>query len=241
MVILPAIDIKDGQCVRLRKGDFATTEKVAEDPLLTAQGFQAAGAEWVHMVDLDGALEGRRVNAGVFESIAKGTSLKVELGGGIRTMGDIAYYLERGIARLILGSVAIKQPQLVREAMQSFGPKHFAVGIDAKNRKAAAGGWLDVAEIDYIDLARRMEDAGVQTIVFTDISRDGMLSGPNLEQLEALQDAVSCGIIASGGIKDIGDIRDLAARKLYGAICGKSLYAGTLDLREAIQAGNCNT
>lgn len=233
MLILPAIDIKDGNCVRLYKGDFSTVETVASDALETALSFEAAGAQWIHMVDLDGALSGERKNASIFARVAENTSLKVEVGGGIRSMDDIEYYLTQGISRVILGSVAVKNPEMVTEAAKKFGDK-IAVGIDAKNGLVAAEGWIEESTIDYIELARRMEAAGVENIIFTDISKDGTLSGPNLEQLTALNTAVSCDITASGGISCLEDIIALSDRGFYGAICGKSIYKGTLSLKEAI-------
>lgn len=236
MIILPAIDIRGGQCVRLYKGDFATAEKVAEDPLATAQSFAQAGAAWLHTVDLDGAVEGRPVNKAVFEQIVRRTPLKVEVGGGIRNMDTIAAYLDAGVSRVILGSAALSDPALVAEAIELYGSDAIAVGIDAREGIVQAQGWLAASTVHYIDLARAMTEIGVETIIFTDISRDGTLSGPNLEQLTALQQAVGGQIIASGGIRDLEDIKALRAAGLYGAICGKSLYKGTLDLAQAIQA-----
>ncbi len=233
MIILPAIDIKDGQCVRLTKGDFSTVEKVAEDPLKTALAFQEAGAEWIHMVDLDGAKEGSLKNSEVFLQVAQNTGLKVELGGGIRTLESIDYYLEQGISRVIIGSAAISNPELVKAAVAKYGDK-IAVGIDARNEMVSADGWLTDSEITYLDLAKKMEAIGITCIIFTDISRDGTLSGPNLEQLDRIKEAVSCEIIASGGIHTMKDIIALNEMGLYGAICGKSIYKGTLSLEEAI-------
>lgn len=236
LTILPAIDIKDGTCVRLLKGDFATAEKVAEDPLETARRFEESGAEWLHMVDLDGARDALPRNRDIFVQVAAGTSLKVEVGGGIRTMETVDYYLQNGIERVILGSAAVKDPAFVKAAVQKYGSR-IAVGIDAKNGLVAAEGWLDTSEVYYLDLAREMEKIGVQYLIFTDISKDGTLLGPNLAQLRALSESVSCKLIASGGVCDIGDIRAVKELGVYGAICGKSLYQGTLDLREAIAAG----
>lgn len=233
MIILPAIDIRGGRCVRLVKGDFSTASQVAENALETAKGFEADGAAWLHMVDLDGAVEGKRVNAGVFTEIAANTGLRTELGGGIRDRETVEYYLGRGISRVIIGSAALTDPELVRGAARDWGER-IAVGIDAKNRKAATRGWLDESEVDFIELAKRMEDAGVKTLIFTDISRDGTLSGPPVALLEELSKAVSCGVIASGGIGGIEDIRALLPLGLAGAICGKAIYAGKLSLREAI-------
>lgn len=235
MHILPAIDIKDRRCVRLLKGDFATVHQVAEDPLQTAYSFKEAGASWIHMVDLDGAKTGEKSNADIFEQVAAQSGLKVELGGGIRSMEALDFYFNKGVARCILGSAALKNPDFVREAVKAYGNR-VAVGIDALNGLAAAEGWLEVSSVPYIELARRMENMGVQTLIFTDISKDGTLAGPNLDQLDALSRAVSCNIIASGGIRELEDIKQLRTRRLYGAICGKSLYSGTLNLSQALAA-----
>jgi phosphoribosylformimino-5-aminoimidazole carboxamide ribotide isomerase len=233
VIILPAIDIKDGKCVRLRQGDFATAEQVAENALLTAVWFAEQGARWVHMVDLDGAKEGRRVNADIFTEIAQKSGLLVELGGGIRTMKDIDFYLERGIARVVLGSAAIRNPELVKSAVEKYAER-IAVGIDAKAGRAVADGWLQGSGIHFIDLARQMESLGVQTIIFTDIATDGMLQGPNLTQLYQLRNSVDCTLVASGGVTDIDDVLMLKAARVDAAICGKSVYAGTLNLMQAI-------
>ena len=236
MTIFPAIDIKGGQCVRLYRGDFATAERVAADYMQTALSFKAAGCEWIHMVDLDGSLAGRRVNQAIYLDVAQNSGLQVELGGGIRTMEDVAFYMDQGVARVILGSVVLENPGLVGQAVAAYGAESIAVGIDAKEGKVATRGWLDVNDVGYIDLAKRMEALGVEYIIFTDIGRDGMLAGPNLEQLCALKETVSCKITASGGVTDIGDIIALRDKGFYGAICGRSIYKGTLDLGEAVRA-----
>ena len=171
----------------------------------TAQSFRAAGAEWLHMVDLDGAKRGAAANSGIFLEAAQKSGLKVELGGGIRSRETIEFYLSRGISRVILGSVALQNPALVREAVGAYGDK-IAVGIDAKNEMAAAEGWISTSRVHYLDLARAMEQAGVRCIIYTDISKDGTLSGPNLEQLSRINEAVSCDSIASGGISNIKDV-----------------------------------
>ena len=240
MIILPAIDIKDKTCVRLVKGDFATVHQVAESPMKTAASFRRAGAVWLHMVDLDGAVLGRRVNQEVFCEVAQKSGLKVELGGGIRDIETIEYYLFNGISRVILGSAALSNPILVKEAAREFGDR-IAVGIDAKNRMVATHGWLATSEVDFVEMGKRMEDSGVKHLIFTDISRDGTLRGPSIEQLLELKEAVSCNIIASGGIAQLSDIVALEKAGIYGAICGKSIYAGTLDLAEAIKAGGDQT
>ena len=233
MIILPAIDIKDGNCVRLVRGDYGTAHKVAEDYMKTAQGFAEAGAEWIHMVDLDGAKDAKPVNTEIFLDVAKNTSLKVEVGGGIRNLDTVESYLSQGISRVILGSVALKNPELVELAVKEYHEK-IAVGIDAKNGFVAVEGWLNASTVDYISLAKEMCKMGVETIIFTDISKDGTLSGVNQEQLKALHDAVNCNIIASGGVHTMEDIKACANMGLYGTICGKSLYQGTLNLKEAI-------
>lgn len=234
MVILPAVDIMDGKPVRLYKGDFSTAHQVAEGALKTALDFEKAGAEWIHMVDLDGSLMKKRVNEKIFLSVAENTALKVEVGGGIRTMQDIDFYISSGISRVILGSVALKDPELVKKAVNAYGDK-IAVGIDAKNGYAAAEGWTQTSDIYFTGLAKKMEQCGVKTIIYTDISKDGTLSGPNLEQLDEINNAVSCDIIASGGVTDIDDIKALKSLGLYGAICGKSIYSGSLDLKQALE------
>ena len=237
MLIFPAIDIKDGNCVRLFKGDFSTVEKVASDYLETAKSFENAGAEWIHMVDLDGAKEGRPVNTKIYTDVAEKTSLKVELGGGIRSLETISEYLDMGISRVILGSVALKNPRLVRDAVEKFGSEKIVVGIDAMNGMVATEGWLESSDVNYIDLANAMIDSGVKYFIFTDISKDGTLSGVNRQQLQALYDATKgrADIVASGGVHTMEDIIACKEMGLYGTICGKSLYKGTLDFREAVE------
>ena len=234
MIILPAIDIKDGNCVRLIKGDFDTVHKVAENPLQTARSFEQDGAEWLHMVDLDGAKDAAPKNRPVFLEIAARTRLKVEVGGGIRDLETVEEYLTHGIARVILGSVAVKKPEVVRIAVREYGER-IAVGIDARDGMVAVDGWLGKSEVNYLDLAHAMADVGVKTIIFTDISKDGTLTGPNLDQLAQINGAADCNIIASGGISSIEDIHAMKKLGLYGAICGKSLYQGTLSLKEALK------
>ncbi len=237
MVVLPAIDIINGQCVRLNKGDYATAEKVADSYLETALSFEKAGAEWIHMVDLDGAKAGKPVNAKIYNDVAEKTRLKVEVGGGIRNIETIAEYLDMGISRVILGSAALKNPALVKEAVSKFGSEKIVVGIDAKNGFVATEGWLETSDVNYIDLADKMIEYGIKYFIFTDISKDGMLSGVNAEQLQALYDATKgmANIVASGGVHTIEDIRICREMGLYGTICGKSLYSGTLDLAEAVK------
>lgn len=233
MIIFPAIDIMDGKPVRLLRGDFATAEQVAEDVLTTAKQFARMGCTWVHMVDLDGSLQKKPVNTDPILQVVKHTPLKVEVGGGIRTMEDIAFYLDRGVDRVILGSVALKNPELVQQAVDAYGDK-IAVGIDAKQGMVATEGWTEDSQMDFIDLAKAMEKMGVATIIYTDIGRDGTLSGPDVQGLDRLNKAVGCNVIASGGVTTITDILVMKDKKMYGTICGKCIYKKTLDLREAV-------
>ncbi len=233
MFILPAIDIKDGTCVRLYKGDYATAHKVAESAVDTAKSFEAAGAEWMHMVDLDGAKDGLRVNADLILSVRKNCDLRMEVGGGIRDMASVDFYLSNGIDRVILGSAAIRDPDFVKEAVAKYADK-IAVSIDARDGMVSADGWTDTYEVDFITLAKEMASIGVQYLIFTDISKDGMLSGPNLTMLDELSASVPCHIIASGGVSNLKDIIDLSNLHLYGAISGKAIYTGSLDLKQAI-------
>lgn len=233
MIIFPAIDIMDGKPVRLLRGDFATAEQVAEDVLTTAKQFARVGCTWVHMVDLDGSLQKKPVNTDPILQVVEHTPLKVEVGGGIRTMEDIAFYLDRGVDRVILGSVALKNPELVQQAVDAYGDK-IAVGIDAKQGMVATEGWTEDSQMDFIDLAKAMEKMGVVTIIYTDIGRDGTLSGPDVQGLDRLNKAVGCNVIASGGVTTITDILVMKDKKMYGTICGKCIYKKTLDLREAV-------
>ncbi|MDR0570196.1 MAG: 1-(5-phosphoribosyl)-5-[(5-phosphoribosylamino)methylideneamino]imidazole-4-carboxamide isomerase [Clostridiales Family XIII bacterium] len=233
MIVLPAIDIKDGKCVRLTKGAFDTVEQVADDPLETALRFKKAGAEWVHMVDLDGALEGRMANAGIFTLICKESGLKVELGGGIRDMKTLEYYISNGVDRAVLGTAALREPSFVKDAVNAFGDA-IGVGIDAAAAKVRVAGWVEDSDVNYLEFAKRMEAIGVKTVIFTDITRDGTLAGPNFSQLAELKEAVGCDIVASGGVATLNDITGLAKMGLYGAICGKAIYNGAVDLEEAV-------
>ena len=233
MVILPAIDIKDGKCVRLVQGKYDSAYTVAESAADTAKAFEAMGATWLHMVDLDGAKEAVPVNTDMIFDVLKQCNLKVELGGRIRNMETIDYYMDHGISRIILGSAALNNPALVKEAVAKYGDK-IAVGIDAIDGNVAAEGWTQTSTVNYIDLAKHMEDAGVKYIVFTDISRDGMMDGPNFTMLDKLNRSVSCKVIASGGVSSLTDIVVLTALKLHGAICGRALYTRDLSLRQAV-------
>ena len=233
MIILPAIDIIDQAPVRLYQGDYDKKEVVGESVLEIAQMFESANADYIHLVDLDGAKEGEKKNASLICQVAQTVSTPCEVGGGIRSMEDISFYLEQGVSRVILGTAAINDPDLLKEAIKKYGDK-IAVGMDCKNGYVCGSGWLEDSEYYYLDFAKKMEEMGVSTIIFTDISKDGTLMGPNLEMLKALKDAVSMNITASGGIRDMSHIKELNDLDLYGAITGKAIYADTLDLKEAI-------
>lgn len=240
MVILPAIDLYNGNCVRLYKGDYSTSSKVAEDALKTALSFKESGAKWLHLVDLNGAKGEAGVNAGIIEKLIQKCGLSVEIGGGIRDFDTAKRYLDMGAKRIILGSAAVKEPQLVEKSIAGFSPDAVAVGIDARDGYVSTDGWLKGSGIYYKQLAKSMEDMGVKYIIFTDISKDGTLQGPNLDMLRELSQTVKCNIIASGGIRDLGDIIAIKKLGLYGAICGKSIYSGTLELKQAVLEAETN-
>ena len=234
MLIFPAIDLKDGKVVRLHKGDFATVHSVAEDPLVVAQDFYNAGCRYLHMVDLDGAKDGQRKNSHIVSQLTD-MGLKVELGGGIRTMADIEAVFALGVWRVVIGSAAVSNPELVREAVARYGGDRVAVGVDTQNGRVKTAGWVEDSGLDYLDFARSMEALGVTNLIFTDIDTDGTLSGPAYGRLEQLQKSVNCRITASGGVAVNEDICRLAEMGLYGAIIGKAYYAGTLELPQAVQ------
>lgn len=234
MIIIPAIDIKDKKCVRLFKGDFATAETVANSASETAQKFEKDGARLIHIVDLDGAKDGGvSQNEELFKELRANCSAKLELGGGIRTMETIEKYLSLGFDRLVLGSVAVNNPELLSEAGKHYGDKIVA-GIDALYGLVRTEGWLFNSHISYLELAKRMEDMGIKNIIYTDISKDGTQSGCNLEELSKINEAVSCNIIASGGVSSLDDLEKLSELGLYGAIVGKAIYSGAVNLNEAI-------
>ena len=236
MIILPAIDMMGGLPVRLYQGAYESAAQVADDVLKTALSFEKAGAEWIHMVDLDGAKTGKKENAQKIVEVSGNVSIPIEVGGGIRTMEDIEWYLDHGVARVILGTAAIENKALLQEAVEKYG-KRIAVGIDCKNGIPCARGLLTSSTCNYVDFAKELEKTGVSTIIVTDIARDGTLQGPNLEMLKTLQENVSMNIIASGGVADLSHIEALAQMNLYGAITGKAVYSGTLDLKQAIACG----
>ncbi len=239
MIILPAIDLKDGKCVRLKKGEFDTAHQVADSALDTAKAFRAAGAKWMHMVDLDGARNGRRQNFPIIDAVIRRSGLKVELGGGLRSEPDLITAVGAGAARAVIGSAAVTNPALVDYALR-WCPAQTAVGIDCLDGRVRTAGWEADSGLDYLEFAKTMVEKGVKVIVFTDIATDGMLSGPSFDKLAALQKAVpTCKIVASGGVTTLEDVKRLRDMGLYGAIVGKAYYAGTLDLAQAIQeAGN---
>jgi phosphoribosylformimino-5-aminoimidazole carboxamide ribotide isomerase len=236
VILFPAIDLKDGKCVRLKLGDMATATVYNEDPAAQARAFEKQGFRWLHVVDLNGAFAGKSVNSAAVGAILKATKNPVQLGGGIRTIPQIEDWLDRGLARVILGTVAVRDPELVREACQLF-PGKIAVGIDAKGGKVAVEGWAEASELGAIELAKKFEGAGVAAIVYTDIDRDGVLAGINWEATIELANSVSIPVIASGGLASLDDIRRMTlpdARKLEGAISGRALYDGRIDPKAAL-------
>ena len=237
MIVFPAIDLKDGQCVRLVKGDMAAATVFSDSPGDQARAFQDAGFRHLHVVDLNGAFEGRSANGAAVDEILKNVSIPVQLGGGIRDMAGIEGWLDKGIRRVILGTAALRDPELVKEAARRF-PGRIVVGIDARGGKVAVEGWAETSELDAEELAKRFEDAGVAAIVYTDIDRDGVLTGLNIEATLKLANAVSIPVIASGGLASIDDVRRLVlpdAQILEGAIAGRALYDGRLDPEEALR------
>ncbi|MGB7319370.1 MAG: 1-(5-phosphoribosyl)-5-[(5-phosphoribosylamino)methylideneamino]imidazole-4-carboxamide isomerase [Planktotalea sp.] len=241
MILYPAIDLKDGQAVRLLRGEMDKATVFNDDPAAQALAFVEAGCQWLHLVDLNGAFAGEPVNAAPVEAILKACNVPAQLGGGIRDMATIERWLDKGLQRVILGTVAVENPDLVREAAKAF-PGHVAVGIDARGGKVATKGWAEETDVEVTDLARSFEDAGVAAIIYTDINRDGAMQGPNIDATAALARAVSIPVIASGGVSSLDDLialRDCGA-KLDGAISGRALYDGALDLGEALKVlGQC--
>jgi phosphoribosylformimino-5-aminoimidazole carboxamide ribotide isomerase len=234
MILYPAIDLKDGQAVRLLHGDMDKTTVFNDNPAAQALEFVQAGCEWLHLVDLNGAFAGEPVNAAPVEEILKQTKVPAQLGGGIRDMATIERWLDKGLARVILGTVAVENPDLVREAARAF-PNQVAVGIDARNGKVATKGWAEETDVMVTDLAKSFEDAGVAAIIYTDIMRDGAMKGPNIDATEALARAVSIPVIASGGVSSLDDLKALKATGVIsGAISGRALYDGAIDLNEAL-------
>ena len=238
MILYPAIDLKDGQCVRLLYGDMGKATVFNASPADQAVSFAADGFDWLHVVDLNGAIEGRPVNADAVSAILNATSLPVQLGGGIRTLEAIEGWIEAGVSRVILGTVAVRDPELVKRAA-SLWPEQIAVAVDVRDGKVAVDGWTGASDLDPITLSRRFEDAGVAALIVTDISRDGAMTGVNVEGVGAVADAVTIPVIASGGIASIADIERLKARPgvpIAGAVLGRSLYDGAVKPAEAMAA-----
>lgn len=236
MILFPAIDLKGGECVRLKLGEMASATVYNADPAAQARAFEDQGFEWLHVVDLDGAFAGESRNGAAVEAILGATTNPVQLGGGIRSMAQIEAWLAKGLARVILGTVAVRAPALVRQACKAF-PGKIAVGIDAKSGKVAVEGWAEASELGVMELARKFEGAGVAAIIYTDIDRDGVLTGINWNATLELADAVSIPVIASGGLASMADIVRMTmpdAQKLEGAISGRALYDGRIDPAEAL-------
>ncbi|MBI1275030.1 1-(5-phosphoribosyl)-5-[(5-phosphoribosylamino)methylideneamino]imidazole-4-carboxamide isomerase [bacterium] len=234
MIIFPAIDLKDGQCVRLYQGDMNKATVFSSHPADQAETFAEAGSEWLHVVDLNGAFAGQSVNRVAVEAILQRIRMPVQLGGGIREMAHIESWLKAGISRVILGTVAVKNPSLVKEACKAF-PGRIAVGIDARGGMVATEGWAETSDLSALELASRFEDAGVAAIIYTDIGRDGTLQGPNIEETVALADHTAIPVIASGGVGNMGHLEALAGHpSIHGVIVGRALYDGAVDLATAI-------
>lgn len=237
MILFPAIDLKEGLAVRLEQGDMARATIFHRDPAVQAQAFAQQGFEYLHVVDLDGAFAGKPVNAAAVERILEVIGIPVQLGGGVRDMATVESWLGKGVDRVIIGTAAVRDPALVKEAAKKY-PGRVAVGLDARDGKVAVEGWAETSELTALDIARRFEDAGVAAIIYTDVSRDGMLKGLNFDATIALADAISIPVIASGGLASLDDIRALLeprARRLQGAIAGRALYDGRLDTTEALK------
>ena len=236
MILFPAIDLKNGQCVRLEQGDMARATVFNLDPAAQARSFQDQGFEYLHVVDLDGAFAGKPQNAQAVEAMLKTVTMPVQLGGGIRDMATLEAWLDKGIARVIIGTAAVRDPAFVKEAAKKH-PGRVAVGLDARDGKVAVEGWAETSTVTALEIAQRFEDAGVAAIIFTDIARDGLLKGLNLDATIALADAISIPVIASGGLASIDDVKALLtprAKKLEGAISGRALYDGRIDPAEAL-------
>jgi phosphoribosylformimino-5-aminoimidazole carboxamide ribotide isomerase len=237
MILFPAIDLKEGLAVRLEQGDMARATVFHKDPAIQANAFESQGFKHLHVVDLDGAFAGKSMNGAAVERILSTVSMCVQLGGGIRELKAIEGWLAKGINRVIIGTAAVRDPALVKEAAKKF-PKRIAVGLDARDGKVAVAGWAETSELSVLDIARRFEDAGVAAIIYTDIARDGLLKGLNLDATIALAEAISIPVIASGGLASIDDIKAMLtprASKLEGAIAGRALYDGRLDAAEALK------
>ncbi|MED4224434.1 1-(5-phosphoribosyl)-5-[(5-phosphoribosylamino)methylideneamino]imidazole-4-carboxamide isomerase [Neobacillus cucumis] len=234
LTIYPAIDMRGGKCVRLLQGDYDKETIYGDSPFAMAKSFAEAGAEWIHMVDLDGAKDGKRVNDRFVIEAAQNLNAKVQIGGGIRSEADILHYLENGVDRVIIGSIAVSNPEFAIEMIQKYGAK-IAVGIDAKNGYVATHGWLDTSSVKAIDLGKRFADAGAETFIFTDIATDGTLAGPNIDAVWELDEVTGKNVIASGGVSSLADLQAIANKGINGAIVGKALYENRFTLKEALE------
>lgn len=233
LTLYPAIDMRGGNCVRLLQGDYDKETIYGDSPFDMARAFAADGAEWIHMVDLDGAKDGKRVNDRFVIETAKQLNVNVQIGGGIRSEGDILHYLENGVTRVIIGSIAVSNPEFAIEMIQKYG-KQIVVGIDAKNGYVATHGWLNTSEVKAVELSKRFADAGAETFIFTDIATDGTLSGPNIAAVCEMAEVTGKNVIASGGVSSLADLRALNAEGVRGAIVGKALYENRFTLKEAL-------
>lgn len=234
MRILPAIDLLNGQCVRLYQGDFNQSEQVAQDPLKQLATFVEQGADIVHIVDLDGARDPKKRQYPLIKTLVEASSVSIQVGGGIRNITEVDELIDLGVNRVVLGTAAIEDPEFLEEAINKYADK-IVVGIDAKGKRVATHGWETVSDLDYIDFARKMEQLGVKTIVYTDISKDGTMTGPSVDQLAALNQAIGCKVVASGGVSKIEDLHELKAIGIEEVIIGKAIYQGAIDLKEAVK------
>jgi len=234
MQIYPAIDLKNGQCVRLKQGNFDEVTSYGDDPVERAMMWKSAGATYIHVVDLDGARTGNGENIEAIKNIVKATSLPVQTGGGIRTMQDVKERIDAGVSRVIIGTAAVKNPDFVKEAVEMYGDK-IAVGVDASNGMVATDGWEKISDISAVELCKKMMGYGVTTVIYTDISKDGMMSGPNIESTKELIESTGMNVIASGGVSAMEDIENVEKIGSYGVIIGKALYQGALELKEVIE------
>lgn len=234
MIIFPAIDIRNGKCVRLIQGDYNQETIYSNSPTEIAKSWEKKGAKYIHIVDLDGAKTGQSMNNNIIKSIAQEVKIPVQVGGGIRSLNVIKDYLENGVSRVIIGTAAIKDKYFLRKAVTKYGPK-IAVSIDARNGYVATDGWTETSSIQALDILKQLEAIGVSTIVYTDISKDGMLQGPNLIELKTINDAATIQVIASGGISTIKDVNNIKSLQVYGAIIGKALYEGALSLETVLE------
>lgn len=233
MKLYPAIDLKDGKCVRLLQGDYNEVTVYGENPGEMAKKWECLGGDFLHIVDLDGAKAGKEINGEAIRQIVEAINIPIELGGGIRSIEDISLQLSRGVHRVILGSAAIKNRALVKEALDTFGPDKIVVGVDAKGGMVAVEGWLEVTDTSALVFCQELEKMGVQTVIYTDIAKDGMMQGPNIEETKKLVKETHLDIVASGGVSSLEDLKALEKIGVYGAIIGKAIYTGAIDLEEA--------